>query len=51
MRYAGLVDSVNGDWEIRARTERPNGRDLIFFMVLITYLCIFFINKEKNAKK
>ncbi len=37
--------------EVPLIKSNKNKNDLIFFIVLITYLCIFFINKEKNAKK
>jgi len=35
--------------EVPLIKSNKNKNDLIFFIVLITYLCIFFINKEKNA--
>ena len=44
-------EAGNIEFEVPLIKSNKNKNDLIFFILLITYLCIFFINKEKNAKK
>tara|TARA_B100001057_G_scaffold481225_1_gene554999 strand:- start:2146 stop:3705 length:1560 start_codon:yes stop_codon:yes gene_type:complete len=43
-------EAGNIELEVPLVKSKKNKNDLIFFILLITYLCIFFIYKEKNAK-
>ena len=45
------TETGNIELEVPLIKSNKNKNDLIFFILLITYLFIFFINKEKNAKK
>ena len=45
------TETGNIELEVPLIKSNKNKNDLIFFIFLITYLFIFFINKEKNAKK
>jgi apolipoprotein N-acyltransferase len=44
-------EAGNIEFEVPLITSNKIKNDLIFFILLFTYLFIFFINEKKNAKK